>query len=286
MKTYSTPPRSEPRRPVLCASCGGASFSPLWDCGGFSFVACKDCGLVQQNPQPEPEAVGRRYDGAYLDYEAENQIVFRDLELLALADLGLSEVAAALFAKAAAESRGPRALDVGCATGALLDTLRSRGWEPQGAEICSPAAGYGRRRYGLPIHAGSLESARFPDAHFELVHASHLIEHLNEPGLFLDEAARVLAPDGLLVLTTPNVSSLQARRFGPAWRSAINDHLYLFSRRSLERLLSSHGFRPLRAVTWGGWARGLKPEFLKPPLDRLAKLLGFGDVVAILARRA
>jgi 2-polyprenyl-3-methyl-5-hydroxy-6-metoxy-1,4-benzoquinol methylase len=228
----------------------------------------------------------RRYDDAYLDYEAENQLAFRDLELLALADLGLEDTAAASFAKVKAESRRPRALDVGCATGALLDVLRAQGWEPQGAEICAPAAEYGRLRYRLPIHSGSLESARFPDGRFELVHASHLIEHLNEPGAFLDEVARVLAPDGLLVLTTPNVSSFQARYFGPAWRSAINDHLYLFSRRSLERLLVAHGFKPLRAVTWGGWARGLKPEFLKAPLDRLAKLFGFGDVVAVLARRA
>ena len=286
MKTFATLPRPEPKRIVPCALCGHGAFAPLWNCGAFSFVRCRNCGLVQQNPQPESAAVEKRYDAVYLDYEAQNQDAYRDLELLALADLGLDELAEPLFAKAADRSVGPRALDIGCATGALLDALRGKKWEPQGVEICAPAAEYGRSRYRLPIHIGTLESAHFSDASFDLVHASHLIEHLNEPGCFLDEVSRVLAPEGLFVLTTPNVAGLQARLFGADWRSAIYDHLYLFSRHSLEALLRAHHFRPIRAVTWGGWARGLRPEFLKAPLDRWAKRLGFGDVVAVLALRA
>jgi len=118
------------------------------------------------------------------------------------------------------------------------------------------------------------------------VHASHLIEHLNSPSSFLDEAARILAPGGLLALTTPNVDGFQARLFGSRWRSAIYDHLYLFSLRTLRELLEARGFVVMRSVTWGGWARGLRPAFVKGPMDALAKRWGFGDVMAILARRA
>jgi SAM-dependent methyltransferase len=229
--------------------------------------------------------VAARYDEAYLRYEEENQYAYRDLELLALGDLGLEGLSRPLFERSRAAGRGPRALDVGCATGALLAALRDRGWEPQGVEISAAQAAYGEARHSLPIFAGTLEAASFPSGSFELVHASHLIEHLNEPGSFIDEAARLLAPGGLLVLTTPNAASLQAWLKGKDWRSAIYDHLYLFSRRSLIALVESRGFSVLRRVTWGGWARGLRPAFVKRPLDRLAKLLGFGDVVAILATR-
>ncbi|HTX72462.1 MAG TPA: class I SAM-dependent methyltransferase, partial [Rectinemataceae bacterium] len=278
VKTFATAPRPEARRPVPCALCGGSSFRPLWNCGTFSFATCRRCGLVQQNPQPEEEAVQARYDAAYLEYEAENQMIYRDLELKAFEDLRLGAYASPLFERASARKARPRVLDVGCATGALLDALRDRGWEPQGVELCAPAAEYGRSRFHLPIHTGTLEAASFPDAGFDLVHASHLIEHLNRPGIFLDELSRILAPGGLVILTTPNVDGMQARIFHGEWRSAIYDHLYLFSRRSLEALLRAHGFRPLRSVTWGGWARGLRPAFLKAPLDRWAKRLGFGDV--------
>lgn len=273
-------------RTVDCALCGGSSFARRWDCGAFSFVACRRCGLIQQNPQSLPSAVASRYDESYLRYEEENQYAYRDLELLALRDLRLDEAAGALFERAAAEGRRPRALDVGCATGALLDALREGGWEPQGVEVSAAQASYGEARHHLPIHAGTLESAAFPSGRFDLVHASHLIEHLNEPAAFLNEAARVLAPGGLLVITTPNAAGFQARLLGPNWRSAIYDHLYLFSTRSLRALLAARGFVPRAQATWGGWAGGLRPAFIKAPLDRWAKRLGFGDVVAILASRS
>jgi SAM-dependent methyltransferase len=241
---------------------------------------------MQQNPQSEPSAVAARYDEAYLRYEAANQYAFRDLELLALADLGLEEAAAPLFERASSRGVKPRALDVGCATGALLATLAERGWDPQGVEISQAQASYGEELHRLPIFAGSLEAAGFPSASFDLVHASHLIEHLNDPASFIGEVGRVLAPGGLLVLTTPNADGLQARLLGRRWRSAIYDHLYLFSIRTLKALLESRSFVVEKTITWGGWAAGLRPAFIKVPMDKLAKRLGFGDVVAILARRA
>ncbi|MDP3179383.1 MAG: class I SAM-dependent methyltransferase [Spirochaetaceae bacterium] len=280
MKTFSTEPRSERLRPVPCALCGSESFALRWDCGSFAFVRCRECSLVQQNPQSEPSEVASRYGESYLEYEAANQFAYRDLELLALADLGIAGPAES--SPQAKDAR--RALDIGCATGALLDALRGKGWEPQGVEICAPAAEYGRRRFGLPIHTGTLESASFPSASFGLVHASHLIEHLNDPFAFLLEARRLLAPGGRLVLTTPNADGFQPRALGPAWRSAIFDHLYLFSLATLASLLAKAGFTIERSVTWGGWAKGQRPAFAKPVLDRLAKILGAGDVCAVSAR--
>jgi len=273
-------------RRLSCGFCGGESFRRGWDCGAFAFVGCHRCGLLQQNPQPDPTAVASRYGEAYLRYEEANQYAFRDLELLALGDLGLEAAARGIFDRAAGEGHKPRVLDVGCATGALLAALRDKGWDPQGVEISAAQASYGATHHGLPIFAGTLESAAFPAASFDLVHASHLIEHLNDPASFIDEAARVLEPGGILALTTPNADGFQARLLGPAWRSAIYDHLYLFSRRTLVALLESRGFSVSASVTWGGWAKGLRPAFVKRPLDVLAKRMGFGDVVALLARKA
>jgi 2-polyprenyl-3-methyl-5-hydroxy-6-metoxy-1,4-benzoquinol methylase len=258
----------------------------LWDCGSFSFVRCARCGLIQQNPQPEARAVEARYDGSYLRYEEERQYAYRDLELRALSDLGLTEAARPLFARAAEAGRRPRALDVGCATGALLASLREQGWEPQGVEVSAELARYGAERHGLPIAASTLEEAAFPSSSFDLVHASHLVEHLNDPAAFLGEVARLLAPGGIVVLTTPNADGFQARLLGAQWRSAIYDHLYLFSRRTLGLLLEEKGFRIGREITWGGWAAGLRPAFVKKPLDFLAKRWGTGDVMAVLCGRA
>jgi hypothetical protein len=87
------------------------------------------------------------------------------------------------------------------------------------------------------------------------------------------------------VVTTPNVDGLQARLFRGLWRSAIADHLTLFSVRTLRRLLEDCGFEVLAVQTWGGLAKGTVPAWLKGPVDRWAKRRGHGDVVLMLGRR-
>lgn len=283
MKTFATASRPEPAAVRPCALCGREAFSRLWRLEGFSFVRCRRCGLIQQNPQPLAAAVLRRYGRDYLDYEAARQFEYRDLELLALADLRFEERVGALVEAARGEGRVPSILDVGCATGALLAHFGEAGWSAVGVEACAESAAYGREHFGLDIRPVTLEEADLGASRFDIVHASHLIEHLNDPAGFLAKVRGLLGPGGLLFLTTPNADGFQARLLGKAWRSAINDHLYLFSARTLRSMLERNGFRVEGLVTWGGWARGLPFAFLKPPLDRAAKASGFGDVMACVA---
>jgi SAM-dependent methyltransferase len=276
MKTFSNAARPEPKREIPCAVCGGSSFEPLWELAGFSFRTCSGCGLIQQNPQPERSSVIGRYSGEYLEYELANENAFRDLELKALSDVGF----------AAESARSVDFLDVGCATGSLIARLKEGGARARGVEPCPQTAGYAREKRGLDVFTGTLEEARLPDASLDVIHASHVIEHMNDPTGFVDEARRLLRDAGILILTTPNSDGFQAGVFGPAWRSVINDHLYLFSYKTLKRLLESRGFRVTAHKTWGGWAKGAKPAFLKAPLDRLAKALGLGDVMVLKAEKA
>ena len=55
--------------------------------------------------------------------------------------------------------------------------------------------------------------------------------------------------------------------------------------KTLRRMLASTGFQILQTVTWGGLAKGSVPVAVKRPVDFLAKIMGFGDVVLMLARK-
>jgi SAM-dependent methyltransferase len=285
VKTWSTPVEEEKRRLIPCALCGGRQFGPQFSCEGFSYVRCVRCGLVQMNPQPEAEPVAGRYGEKhgedYLSYELANQGNFLRLQELALEDSGFGGIEAELLDSG---SRQPRLIDIGCATGALLEKLRNRGWETTGVEI-SPSAEYARRERGLDVRSLPLEECRFPGGAFEVALASHLIEHLNDPAGFVAEVHRILAPGGRFLVTTPNISGFQARLFGSRWRSAIFDHLYLFSIKTLSRLLTEKGFTVEGVLTWGGLAAGTAPAPIKRLADKMAKRLGFGDVMLIRARR-
>jgi len=269
---------------VPCACCGGFVFKPALDCEDFNFVRCVSCGLVQRNPQPVRDEIIARYSavfgGDYLSYELENEAAFLKLQQLALRDAKFDKLEKTLFRA----KEPPSVNDVGCATGALLAYLRDRGWRVTGVEI-SPCAEYARKERRLDVRSVPFEENKFPQEHFDVVLASHLIEHLNDPVSFLTEANRVLKEGGLIFITTPNISGFQARIYGGRWRSAIFDHLYLFSVRTLSKMLKKTGFKIERIRTWGGLAAGLAPPWLKKPADYFAKRLGCGDVMIVRARK-
>jgi SAM-dependent methyltransferase len=235
------------------------------------------------NPQPLPEEVSRRYGGEYLEYELANEGPFLELQLLALKDAGFWDLEGEL--KSRRDPGRPGILDIGCAAGALLAELRGRGWDCTGVEICRAEAEYARRERKLDVRSLALEENRFPASRFDAVLASHLIEHLNSPAAFVSEVHRILAPGGFFLVTTPNIDGFQARIFRGRWRSAIFDHLYLFSVRTLSGLLTQKGFIIERIVTWGGLAAGTAPAPVKRLFDKLAKKCGFGDVMILRARK-
>ena len=277
-KTYSSVPAGERSETIPCPACGADDPRSYLDCGQFAFVRCGACSLVYQNPRPVFDDLRRRYDGHYFDYEVSNEHAFFNLMRLGLKDIDFDRRTAAM--------EEPRTfLDIGCATGMLIEWMGARGWRASGVDVCRESAEYGMAHRGVSIHVGTLEEADFPEDSFSVIHFSHLIEHVPDPGRFLTEVRRILKPGGFAVITTPNVDGFQARLFASGWRSAIADHLVLFSRRTLESLLNARGFLVHQHVTWGGLAAGSAPALVKRPMDRLAKKWGFGDVVLFLVQK-
>jgi len=281
-KTWSTPVAAEASSLVPCCLCNNTNFKTALICENFSYVRCTNCDLVQMNPQPLADDVLKRYEKTYgndyLNYEINNENAFLKLQQLALKDAGFYDFEQELMPN----PNPPKFLDIGCATGALLFLLKQRGWQVCGVEI-SPAAEYARRERSLDVRSLPLEENNFNAGSFDVILASHLIEHLNDPAQFARETYRLLKNNGRLYITTPNIAGFQARVFGSAWRSAIFDHLCLFSVKTLGALLSNAGYTIESVCTWGGLAAGTAPVWLKKIVDRAVKKPGWGDVMIVRA---
>jgi SAM-dependent methyltransferase len=275
----SAPTEQEELEFVHCNICNSDSTETFLSFDTFTYRRCRVCGLVYQNPRPVFGDLRNRYRDNYFEYEIANQENFFKLMKLGLRDIGFDK----LFPEGKATRRF---LDIGCATGLLLDHMQKKGWDCRGVELCRESAEYGVHRFGLTICIGTLEQASFPDASFYAVHLSHLIEHVPDPRSLLEEIRRVLKPDGYMVLTTPNVDGFHVRVAGEAWRSAIPDHIYLFSKRTMGSLLGKTGFTVLKQISWGGIPAGKRPDCLKKPADRLAKFFNVGDVMLFLCTPA
>ncbi|MDC7127049.1 MAG: methyltransferase domain-containing protein, partial [Spirochaetales bacterium] len=247
------------------------------------FVKCAECGLVYQNPQPEQSELVERYDGEYFDYEIENEDSFYNLMKLGLNDIGFFEIENAIINKCLTSGDKPSFLDIGCATGRLIYEMSKRGWNVKGVEVCKASAEYGIKERSLDIRIMPFEDCCFQDKSFDVVHCSHLIEHLTSPDSFVEEASRVLKPGGLFIITTPDIGGFQSKLFGSEWRSAIEDHMFLFSYKDLKTLCEKKGFSIQKKVSWGGLAVGTVPAPVKKIADKLVKVFNCGDVMCVMA---
>ena len=157
------------------------------------------------------------------------------------------------------EPRG-RLLDVGCAGGELAALLAARGWRVQGAEA-EPALLDAARARGIEARAVDVDRAPlpWPDGAFDAVVAAEVIEHVVDTDHLLGEIARVLRPGGALIVTTPNLASLENRlrlllgRY-PMWMDVgVNGagHLRYYTPRMLRHQLARHGLNVERHV--GNW---------------------------------
>ncbi len=90
---------------------------------------------------------------------------------------------------------------------------------------------------------GSAENFNFP-IKFDIIFAADLIEHLSNPGLFLQSCARNLKPNGRLIITTPNCFNLFniAEKFSKNEPTVNKDHTCYFNYRTLKRLLEKNNF--------------------------------------------
>jgi len=261
-----------------CPLCGATKCRGEWPAQGIVFKRCAVCGLWRQDPQPQAHAIVARYGDDYLAYETARHLEYRGIALRSLVEAGLEPARSV-----AADGSRLSMLEIGCATGALLSAFAEAGWDATGVEVGASMAAYARSTFGLNVLQGTIETAGLQACAFNAVIATHLVEHLNDPRSFLREVRRTLRPDGALWLVTPNAAGFQALLKGKDWRSAIRDHLYLFSVRTLRALLSDEGFSVDHVGTWGGWPAGMRPRCLKKPVDAAAKRLGWGDVMVIRA---
>ena len=257
---------------VVCNICESKDCSAYLMMDGYSYQKCNECGLVYQNPRPVFDDLRKRYRDNYFEYEIKNQENFFNLMKLGLRDIGFD----LLFPEG---ETGRSFLDIGCATGLLLNHMKHRGWKTKGVEICRESVEYATEQFDLDLFIGTLPEAAFEDRSFDVVHFSHLIEHVSDPKTLLLEVKRILKPHGHVILTTPNVDGFQAKYARTSWRSAIPDHVYLFSKKTMRLILGQTGFKIIKQISWGGIPAGKRVKLFKSPADRFAKLFNVGDVM-------
>jgi SAM-dependent methyltransferase len=217
-------------------------------------MECEGCGAWYLDPRPHAAALGIIYPPNYYAYVRDT----RDAAAESTRPHGLfARLGSALFTRRLRPvtrhmALGPetRWLDVGCGSGSGLQSMRDAyGVTGRGIDLSSRAVAACRRR-GFIAHAVRFEDY-VPAAGeaYDLIHSSHLIEHVESPYAYLCKARDLLAPGGLSVFVTPNTATWEARAFGRHWGGLhAPRHWTLLDDASTRRLADRAGFEHLETV--------------------------------------
>lgn len=177
-------------------------------------------------------------------------------------------------------------LDIGCANGFFLDEARQRNWKVYGVEISKWAVRYAKEKLNLNVIEGSLENTAFPDKSFDVIVMLDVLEHLPDPKYTLLEIGRILKNDGILYISIPNISSAMSRILRAKWWGINKFHLFYFSKKTLEKMLNTCGFKVkkynthIRIFSINYWAKRLEMHnyILYRVLDFISKINNLGTM--------
>jgi 2-polyprenyl-3-methyl-5-hydroxy-6-metoxy-1,4-benzoquinol methylase len=189
-----------------------------------------------------------------------------------------------------------RLLDIGAASGILLEQAAQLGFQGEGIE---PSEHLARRakEIGAKVHLGTFPHPS-ASGYFDVITLIDVLEHVSTPVQLLRDIAAHLKPDGIAVLTTPDVRSLAAGILGPRWWHFRVAHIGYFDRWTLRKALDAAGLevikmtRPPWYFTWeyaGERAMSYAPRALRFKMPAFTRnhtvRVNFRDSLQVLFRR-
>ncbi len=227
-----------------------------WRGYGFSYSYCKRCGLKFMNPRPTNASYERFFKEVYWQYNMSGR-GFRTVDGFDNENLDQLELRMPKYQNVYRQLRGDlegaielvpgkRAVEVGCAFGFSMEWLRrdygcsTFGIEPshESRKRCE-AGGVPLLAYtGEEFFIGATDVPR--EKQFDFIYFSQALECVPRPREMMLGVREYLAPDGLLLIRTPNVEYYDAMApFTP----------FLYSPETLTRLLKVCGFEVTRITT-------------------------------------
>ncbi|MCL6730790.1 class I SAM-dependent methyltransferase [Sphingomonas hankyongi] len=147
------------------------------------------------------------------------------------------EVLAALIRRLARPPRDARVLEIGCGTGHNLTMLGEFG-RVDALELDEQARGVAEKRLGRSVMSAPLpEIAGVPDAHYDLIGAFDVIEHIDHDAAAIATISSKLKPGGKFVMTVP------AHQWMWSAHDVVNHHKRRYSKRQLRRLIDDSPLR-------------------------------------------
>jgi len=230
--------------PALCPICGIEPLCFAIDHQGFHLCRCPGCRLEFANPRPVFEELRSKvYNEEYFP----PSLAAREIDPSRQYQFSRQLLTLQRFSK-----KKGRILDVGCGEGSFLAYAQREGWDVTGMDVRLTREA---RALSCRLLEGRLGQIDLEPNSFDVIRFNHVLEHTQNPFAELERSRQLVAENGLIFISVPNLAGISARiksfqsRFhlkSHRWRHyAAIHHLWYFTPASLKALVDKAGLRTL-----------------------------------------
>lgn len=229
-----------------CTFCRETTFNEhskakYWQIIDLNFVECSNCGLLFANPMPGMDIVS---------------IGNRALNILQKSRGTLSQYRGGKefsFTLKSKEKSGIL-LDIGCAEGIFLKGVEENSdWKAEGLEIIKSSVDFANDVLNIRVHSGTLDSLENKEEYYNYIRMNNVIEHVQDPLIFLNKTNKILKKGGTVYCSTPNGvqdgAVLKVANKRGFEINLLENHFYYYPPKTLRNIFKHCGFKIIHAYS-------------------------------------
>ena len=231
-----------------CPDCGNTNISFVlsakdYTVSGelFEIWECKNCTLRFTQSVPGKQEIGKYYQSEnYISHSDTSKGFINKLYHKVRKRTLIQKKN--LIIKTTGKNTG-QILDLGCGTGAFLATMKHANWICTGIDPDETARKKAQELYGLQVMKED-EFYNLPSETFDAITLWHVLEHVHDLHLYIQQLRKILARDGKLFIAVPNYTCGDEKIYNQYWAAYdVPRHLYHFSPKAMEQLMDKHGLK-------------------------------------------
>ncbi len=231
-----------------CPVCQATTINNVFDCVDdtvskelFTIVHCNTCQNRFTNNVPSQDAIGKYYKSEAYVSHSESSASFINWVYLRVRNFTL--LSKKKLIESFTQPNQRTLLDVGSGTGAFAAYMQAANWSVTGLEPDADAITVAQSNNNINLQP---IANLFTQAHgsYDIITMWHVMEHVHQLHDYMAQLAKLLAPQGKLIIAVPNYTSKDAELYGKDWAGYdVPRHLYHFSPQGMKYFAEKHGLR-------------------------------------------
>ncbi|MFC4475939.1 class I SAM-dependent methyltransferase [Flavobacterium chungangensis] len=196
----------------------------------FDLYYDEELDMLITSPQPELQNLGKYYESEDYISHTDNKRSLFEKAYHFVKNIALKNKLNLINSQ---QPQKGKLLDIGAGTGDFLLTAKNDGWETIGVEPSDRAKNIAKEK-GISFVE---ELSTLENHSLDVITMWHVLEHVPDLELQIQELKRLLKPTGTLIIAVPNYKSFDANHYQTFWAAYdVPIHFWHFSKKSIQLL--------------------------------------------------